>query len=132
MYGKNGVYGVAKDVTQQQLAEKKILEDRHMLRAIIDNIPDYIFVKDINHRSILANKKFSSEILGIELDESASGYSPLDYLGESIGKQIIADNDEVIQSGIPVINRHDLVTTISGKQEMVLLTKVPLQYHILL
>ena len=122
-----GVYGIAKDITNQKLTEKKIVDERQMLRAIIDNIPDYIFVKDKEHRSILANRKFYSQMLGKTNDESSSGYTPLDYFEPEKGIEIIEDNERVMRTGKPVINRPDLITNVEGKQEMILLTKVPLK-----
>lgn len=122
-----GVYGIAKDITQQKITENKITQERQMLRAIIDNIPDYIFVKDREHRSILANKKFYTQMLGHSTDQSSKGYTPRDYFDPKRAAEIIADNERVIQTGKPVINRPDIVTNINGKQEMLLLTKVPLK-----
>ncbi|PTX42642.1 PAS domain S-box-containing protein [Christiangramia gaetbulicola] len=122
-----GVYGIAKDITTQKLEEKKVLEERQMLRAIIDNIPDYIFVKDREHKSILANRKFYEQILGKTSDESSLGYTPRDYFDREKGEHIIADNEWVMNTGQSVINRPDTVHNIQGKQEKVLLTKVPLK-----
>ncbi|MDR5590556.1 PAS domain S-box protein [Christiangramia sp. SM2212] len=122
-----GIYGIAKDITKQKETENKIAEERQMLRAIIDNIPDYIFVKDQEHRSILANRKFYTQMLGESSDQSSEGYTPMDYFDSEKGFEIIEDNDRVMQTGVPVINRPDLVTNVDGKQEMVLLTKVPLK-----
>ncbi|CAL66945.1 PAS domain S-box protein [Christiangramia forsetii] len=122
-----GVYGIAKDISDQKLADKKVIEERQMLRAIIDNIPDYIFVKDKEHKSILANKKFYTQVLGHSIDQSSEGYNPMDYFDFEKGIEIIEDNDRVMNTGKPVINRQDLVTNCDGKQEMVLLTKVPLK-----
>lgn len=121
-----GVFGIAKDITPQKIAEKKVLEERKMLRAIIDNIPDYIFVKDREHKSILSNRKFYTQILGKDLDDSDHGYTPLDYMEPEKGKEIMADNEMVMNSGLPVINRPDTVLNIQGEEEKVLLTKVPL------
>ena len=122
-----GVYGIAKDITLQQETEKRILEERQMLRAIIDNIPDYIFVKDRQHRSILSNQKFYKHFLGNSSDECSKGYTPLDYFDLEKAQEIIKDNEVVMQHDQPVINRPDIVNTVDGKQEMVLLTKVPLK-----
>lgn len=122
-----GVYGIAKDITSQKLEEKRVLEDRRMLRAIIDNIPDYIFVKDREHKSLLSNRKFYEQILGKTSDESSLGYTPMDYFDEKKGEYIIADNEWVMNSGQAVINRPDTVFNINGKEEKVLLTKVPLK-----
>lgn len=124
-----GIYGIAKDITEHRLTENKISEERQMLRAIIDNIPDYIFVKDKEHKSILANRKFYTQMLGQSADESSEGYSPHDYFEPNRASDIVEDNERVMKSGRPVINRPDLITNIDGKQEMVLLTKVPLKNH---
>lgn len=102
-------------------------KDGKVLRAIIDNIPDYIFVKDLNHKSILANSKFKENILGQMNNELAIGYTPLDYYDQKTGETIIRDNERVMKSGVPVINRPDVVVNKEGKEERVLLTKVPLK-----
>ena len=122
-----GVYGIAKDITEKKFTEKKILEERQMLRAIIDNIPDYIFVKDRNHKSILSNRKFYQQILGKYHDDSAYGFTPVDYFDSDKGEKIIADNEWVMTSGKAVVNRPDTVINIHGHEEKVLLTKVPLK-----
>lgn len=122
-----GVYGIAKDITKQKEAENTVSEERQMLRAIIDNIPDYIFVKDKEHKSILTNKKFSIQMLGQSTNESRKGYSPRDYFEPTRASEIIEDNERVMKSGKPVVNRPDLITNIDGQQERVLLTKVPLK-----
>ena len=122
-----GVHGIAKDITLQKQTENKILEERQMLRAIIDNIPDYIFVKNREHKSILSNRKFYQQILGKSGDDSIIGYTPLDYFDSEKGEEIIADNERVMNSGEEVINRPDNVININGIQEKVLLTKVPLR-----
>ena len=122
-----GVYGIAKDITVQKQTENKILQERQMLRAIIDNIPDYIFVKNREHKSILSNRKFYQQILGKSQDDSAQGFTPLDYFDSEKGEEIIADNERVMNSGQEVVNRPDNVININGIQEKVLLTKVPLR-----
>ncbi|WP_405198367.1 PAS domain S-box protein [Christiangramia sp. LLG6405-1] len=122
-----GVYGIAKDITGKLEIEQKLKSDRQMMRAIIDNIPDYIFVKDRNNRSILTNKKFSRNILGAHSTNSTSEITPFDYFEESKAKEIIADNDLVMNSGQAVYDRQDVVEKSDGRQEMVLLTKVPLK-----
>ncbi|WP_295180477.1 PAS domain S-box protein [uncultured Christiangramia sp.] len=39
-----GVYGIAKDITEKLEIDRKRRADKQMLRAIIDNIPDYLFL----------------------------------------------------------------------------------------
>ncbi len=121
-----GIYGIAKDITRQVKAEKSMREERNMLKAIIDNIPDYIFVKDLEHRSILVNKKFYKNFLNVNSEKEALGLTPLDYFDEIKAREIIKDNERVLISGESVINYEDVVLNKDGSQETVLLTKVPL------
>ncbi|HSP11968.1 MAG TPA: PAS domain S-box protein [Salegentibacter sp.] len=121
-----GVYGIAKDITKQVKAEKSLREERNMLKAIIDNIPDHIFVNDLQHRSILVNKKFYQDFLSVQTEKEALGLTALDYYDEAEAREIIADNELVINSGEAVINREDVVPNRDGSRDTVLLTKVPL------
>lgn len=98
-----------------------------MLRAIIDYIPDYIFVKDREHKAILSNRKFYENIVRENNREAAYGLTPMDYFEKEKGKNIIADNEKVMRTGKPVINRPDVVINKRGEEERVLLTKVPLK-----
>jgi len=119
------MYCVAKDATQIKAAEQKIIEDRNMLRAIIDNIPDYIFVINRNHETILTNTKFYSEYLGKYSEKETLKLQPKDYFPEEEAKEIMEDNQRVIDSGIPVINREDVINSRTGEKEVISLSKVP-------
>jgi len=119
------MYCVAKDASQIKLAEEKIIEDRNMLRAIIDNIPDYIFVINDNHETILTNKKFYTEYLGKYSEKETLKLRPIDYFPIEEGEEIMRDNQKVMDSGIPVINREDIIYDHNGEKEVISLSKVP-------
>lgn len=105
---------------------ESINREKLMLRTIIDNIPDYIFVKDRQHRSVLFNKKFSDNLLDRNHKDASIGLTPLDYLEENEARDIIDDNEQVMTTGTPVIDRPDIVRKNDGSYERVLLTKIPL------
>ena len=121
---KNNISRISVSILGQFVTARQ--HDGNMLRAIIDNIPDYIFVKDRNHHSILSNKKFYENILG-ETGDPGACQSPMDYFEKEKAKEIIEDNERVMKTEIPVINRPDVVRNVYGKEERVLLTKVPLK-----
>ncbi|HSI70343.1 MAG TPA: PAS domain S-box protein, partial [Gillisia sp.] len=123
---ENLMYCVARDASALKNAERKILKERSMLKAIIDNIPDHIFVVDRDHRTILTNKKFYSDYLGKENEAETLGLQPVDYFSKEEGLEIMEDNNRVMNSGVPIINRRDIVYDHTGKKDVILLTKVPL------
>ncbi len=53
-----GLVGIARNVTEQYRTQKKLGNERAMMRSILDTIPDPVFVKDINHRYTASNKAF--------------------------------------------------------------------------
>ena len=47
--------GTVEDITERKRAEEKLAEERTLLRTLIDNLPDYIYAKDLQGRKILSN-----------------------------------------------------------------------------
>ncbi|MFD1096316.1 PAS domain S-box protein [Salegentibacter chungangensis] len=120
-------YCVAKDASELKEKEEKLVRERNMLRAIIDNIPDYIFVVNRNHELILTNKKFYQDYLGKTREAEVLKLKPKDYFIHSEAEKVIDDNEKVMNSGVPVINRQDFIYDFKQNPEVVLLTKVPLK-----
>jgi len=123
-----GVYGIAKDITQQLNIKQKLREERNMFRAIIDYIPDHIFVVNEEHETILTNYSFYKNYLGVENEQKSLGLTPADYFPKEEAQEIIQDNAQVMNQGNPVINRGHMVKNFRGGQEYTLLTKVPIKF----
>ncbi len=123
-----GVYGIAKDVTRQVEIEQKLREERNMFRAIIDYIPDHIFVVNQNHETILTNYGFYKNYLGAENEENSLGLTPKDFFPEEEALEIIDDNTRVMNSGVPIINREDIIRNFNNEIDHSLLTKVPFKF----
>ena len=51
---------VVHDITERKQIEKLISDERNILRALIDNIPDMVYVKDTGSRFVLANKTLAA------------------------------------------------------------------------
>lgn len=118
-------YSIAKNASEMNAVKYKLEEERNILRAIIDNIPDYIFAVNNKHETILANKMFYSDFMGKKNEEQIIGLTPPEYFPYEEGLEIIKDNNIVLESGVPVINRKDIVFDHNGNKEVILLTKVP-------
>jgi PAS domain S-box-containing protein len=123
-----GVYGIAKDITKQLSIEQKLREERNMFRAIIDYIPDHIFVVNENHETILTNYSFYRNYLGVENEQKSLGLITSDYFPKEKAYEIMEDNTRVMNKGVPVINRGDIVKNFDGKLTHTILTKVPFKF----
>jgi PAS domain S-box-containing protein len=63
-----GVFGISRDVTDRHQVEQQLKASQEFLDRILDGIPDPVFVKDEDHRWVLANRAFC-ELLGLEREQ---------------------------------------------------------------
>ncbi|MFP4221657.1 MAG: methyl-accepting chemotaxis protein [Phormidium sp.] len=122
--------------TQQQLAASQEA-NRHqqmLLRAVIDNISDLIFVKDQNFRYLLANQTLA-QILGTT-PEAMNGKDdieiglPLDQIFGDPEQNLSGfrpDDQRVIEQGKALRNGNDYVTLADGSEHIFDTQKLPLR-----
>jgi len=121
-----------RDVTERKESEKKLItaqeelsNEKTLLRTLIDNHPDYIYVKDLE-RKYLINNKANVDLLEADSEEETIGKSVADYFDPKLAKTYSDDDEKVLQTGKPVTNREEKVYTQNMKERWLLTTKVPL------
>ena len=114
------------DTTQRHAAEMALDSERNLLRALIDNLPDYVFVKDTQGRYLvdnIAHRRF----VGAKTVEDVIGKTPADFFPKEEAERIQAEDAEVMRSGQPMVNREEPMTSPDGRRTWVWKTKVPLR-----
>jgi diguanylate cyclase (GGDEF)-like protein/PAS domain S-box-containing protein len=123
---KPAVLGIAIDITDLKQGEKALAEERLLLRTVIDNLPDYIFVKNAKGRFVL-NNLAHAHLMGSANPDELIGKAESDFLPKEVVEQSQITDQEVIQSGQPVFNREEWIIEPSGKKQWLLSTKIPLR-----
>lgn len=121
------MYYVGRDATDVKEAEKEIDRERKMLRAIINNIPDYVYVKDRHRRFMLSNKALSKEVLGPNSAKEVLGKTVHEIYPPEIAKPIDDDDRRVIETGEPIVDRLETIHNYQREKLWLLTTKVPLR-----
>jgi len=98
-----GTFGASKDVTDLKEAEESLDRDRHLLRAVIDNLPDYIYAKDKEGHFVLNNMAHAKSF-GAKPQEML-GKSDFDFFPPELARQFHDDEQKIIDTGTPVINQ---------------------------
>lgn len=117
---------------RRELAERKRIEEtleteRNLLRTLIDNVPDFIYVKDRESRFLLGSKAVA-QVLGVPSPDDLVGKTDFDFLNPKLAEQYYAVERNVIQSGQPKINREELfIAPNSQKQNWYSTSTVPLR-----
>lgn len=120
-----GAIGILHDVTERKRAEEALAAERNLLRTLIDNLPDNIYVKDSDGRFILSNRAVA-RFMGVATPEALLGKSDFDVYPAELAARYYADDQSVVQSGQPLINREEpALDQSTGETRWYLTIKVP-------
>jgi PAS domain S-box-containing protein len=114
------------NVTRRKQAQMALAGERTLLRTLIDNVPDRIYVKDIQGRKTISNIA-DWHVSGGKTMEDVLGKSDFDTYAPDLAAKYWADDKTVLEQGIPVINREEPGLDDKGKPVWVLSTKVPIK-----
>ena len=71
-----------------------------LLRAIIDTVPDYIYVKDAQGRFLLANKAWL-KVRGLS-DNDIAGKTVFDFFPRDVAEKMAAQDADIVKTGVPI------------------------------
>ncbi len=112
-------------LAQAEHSRHLLEEERNFLRTLIDNIPDYIFVKDAQGRFVVSNIAHARAVHAESADELI-GKTAFDFWPEDLASQYRADDQRVIDTGQSLINAERMTLDAEGEVRAVLTTKIPL------
>lgn len=116
---------VCEDITEYKRAEAALKEEHNLLHALIENSPDMIYVKDTKSRYLLANTAMV-RAMAVATQKELLGKTDFDFRPLDTAEQAYADEQAIIHSGQPLINREEPVMhQQSGHIHWLLSTKVP-------
>lgn len=126
------ILGFGRDITARKEAESKLAEGELLLRNVVDATPDWIFVKDHQHRFVLVNRAFAvaqnvspEEMIG----RTDSDYWPEEYWAGNPSddrRGFYADDDAAL-AGKVVHNPYDPATLADGSRRVFDTLKLPLR-----
>ncbi|MES3023054.1 MAG: diguanylate cyclase [Pseudomonadota bacterium] len=98
--------------------------DQNLLRAIIDNMPDHIYIKDTAGRFVIGNKAAAHGI-GVAAPEDLVGKSDLDFYANACGDGFFKDEQAIIRSGVPIVDQLEENINKAGIRRWFSTTKMP-------
>jgi diguanylate cyclase (GGDEF)-like protein/PAS domain S-box-containing protein len=95
---------VAEDISERKRAEEAVARERALLRAVVDAIPERIYVKDREGRFLLQNAT-NLKIRGITNHDEIVGKTVFDIFPREMAERMDAEDRAVMESGAPLLNR---------------------------
>ncbi len=118
------VIGTNWDITPAREAEEKLRGERHLLRTLIDHLPEVVFITDREDRVQVANPALLSS-LKMPANAELCGEKLHSYLPPEIGEQLWRETVEVMESGIPLLNHVEKIVLPGGELKWVRTSKIP-------
>ncbi|GEM_PF-1145701 len=123
---------LANEQLRQEFADRKqadenLAKERNLLRILIDNVPDHIYVKDSQSRFLIANRAVA-RFMNMAMIEEMVGKTDFDLYEAELAKQLFEEEQKIIESGNPIINvEMAYLDRCTGKNVLLLTTKIPFQ-----
>ena len=121
-----GTFGLSRDITRLKKLENTLSGERNLLRSVINNIPDPIFVKDSEGRYLLDNVAHRHSV-GKQHEEEIIGKTVFDFFSETSALNFRRIDETILKSGVPMINYEEEAIWPDGTRRWLLTTKVPLR-----
>ena len=119
-----GTCGISREITQLKEMEAALETERNLLRAVMDNVPDVIFLKDAEGCYLLDNAAHLRWLGAADASE-VIGRTVFDFYPDEVAREFQADDEAIFRSGQALLNHEERIVDARGNGRWVLTTKVP-------
>jgi len=106
-------------------AVARLSEERDLLRRLMDTTPDHVYLKDKKSRFVI-NNRAHLELLGASSQQEVVGTSDFDFFPREQASRYHVDEQSILMTGQPIVDREEQVTTRGGVVLWMSTTKVAL------
>jgi diguanylate cyclase (GGDEF)-like protein/PAS domain S-box-containing protein len=110
-------------VIEHKKAIKALTRERKLLHALMNNVEDSIYFKDNKNRFVMVNKA-KAEHSGVT-PKNMIGKTDFDFSPKEIAKQSFADDNYIMKSGRPLIDKREKIIHLNKTEQWVSVAKVP-------
>lgn len=119
-------WSLFRDIAARRRAEAALAEQANLLTAIMDTMPDHVYLKDAEGRYMLDNRAHR-HYLGVHAGESILGKTVFDLFPQNIAEGYAADDRYVLTTGAPIRNREEPARPAAPNVDWLATTKMPLR-----
>jgi two-component system, sensor histidine kinase and response regulator len=103
-----------------------LLRDSRLFDVLMENIPDAIYFKDRESRFLRISRSLA-RVLGVDAPSQAVGRTDADFFAENHAAAALADERQVMRTGIPLVDIEEKESYRNRQDTWVLTSKMPLR-----
>lgn len=116
---------IAENITSQREIKSKLASEERLLKAMMHNIPDSIYFKDLDSKYLIVNYNKTKRHGYVNPDELI-GKTDFDLFDEVHAVKAFNDEQQIIRTGQPIIGHEEMQTYKNGTIMWVSTTKMPM------
>jgi PAS domain S-box-containing protein len=113
------------DIRQRLQMARALSRERILLRTLVDSLPDYFYVKDLDSRILMTNSAMAC-LFGVDSPDDMIGKTDYDIYPAELAERYLAEEKQVLATGKPVLDREEPLIDSLGNWLVFSTTKVPL------
>jgi len=126
MAGEPMILSTVRDITGRKQLEDNLEREKSLLLTLINNLPDYVSVKDTESRFLITNTA-NARVIGLESPQDVVGKTDLDFYPPAEAARYVADEQAIIRTGTALINQEEESFDREGNKRWTLTIKAPLR-----
>ncbi len=105
--GEDHLLTVTRDITIHKNAEEALAKEHFLIDALMNNLTDHVYFKDLQSRFI-RNNKAHAHSFGLENPDQVIGKSDFDFFAEQAARQAFDDEQRIIKTGESILKEEKL------------------------
>ena len=123
--GQSMIQVIVIDIRERLQMAGALSRERILLRTLVDSLPDYFYVKDLESRILMANSALAC-LFGFESPDDMIGKTDFDIYPEELAERYFSEEKQILASGKPILDREEPLIDAYGNWLVFSITKAPL------
>lgn len=123
-----GTCGISREITKLKEMEEQLAAERNLLRNVIDNLPDLIFLTDTRGCFLLDNLAHQRWLRASDANEIL-GRTVFDFYPDEIARALEQNDQAILRSGEPLLNHEERMIDAQGSERWMLTSRVPWRHE---
>lgn len=119
-----GLVGINHDITNFKMYEQNLIRERNLSQSLVENIPDQVYVKDLESRYVLCNYA-TARNLGQTNPSDVIGKTDFDFHPHELAESFYREEQNILHLGEPYFQIERYHINPNGEKRWFSVTKVP-------